>query len=59
MSQLTKNTPFLGVMTNLSHLCGTRMFEVGMGVAASFPWHLLLTETGMRTGTVWLSQLGS
>lgn len=49
MSKLTKNTSFLGVMTNLSHLCGTGMFEVGMGVAANSPWHLLLTVTGMRT----------
>lgn len=36
-------------MTNRSHFCGTGMFEVGMGVAASSPWHLLLTVTGMRT----------
>lgn len=35
MSKLTKNTSFLGAMTNPSHLCGTGMFEVGMGVAAS------------------------
>lgn len=44
-------------MTNLSHLCGTGMFEVGMGVAASSPWHLLLTVTGMRTWAhSWLFQ---
>lgn len=51
MSKLTKNTSFFRVMTNLSHLCGTGMFEVGMGAAASFPWHVLLTVTGMRAGT--------
>lgn len=54
MSKLAKNTSFLGVMTNPSHLCGTGMFEVGMGVAASSLWHLLLTVTGMR---IWAHSL--